>query len=79
MCVRIVVLQQFVVQQMRGENMKTYDILVETKQLHRLESTGENEHEALMKALDILNEDVTLSNSNISYNVMDILLKDEYV
>ena len=32
---------------------ETYDILVETKQLHRLESTGETEHEALMKALDI--------------------------
>ena len=59
--------------------MKTYDILVETKQLHRLESTGETEHEALMKALDILNEDVPLSNRNISYNVMDILLKAEYV
>ena len=62
--------------------MKTYDIIVETKQLHRLESTesiGETEHEALMKALDILNDDVPLSNRNISYNVMDILLKEEYV
>lgn len=64
---------------MKGECVNKYDILVETKQLHRLESTGENEHEALMKALDILNEDVPLSNRNISYNVMDILLKDEYV
>ena len=52
---------------------------MKSKELHRLESTGETEHEALMKALDILNEDVPLSNRNISYNVMDILLKDEYV
>ena len=59
--------------------MKTYDILIETKQLHRLESTGETEQDALVKALDILEKDVPLSNRNISYNVMDILLKDEYV
>ena len=59
--------------------MKTYDILIETKQLHRLESTGETEQDALIKALDILDKDVPLSNRNISYNVMDILLKDEYV
>ena len=59
--------------------MKTYDILVETKQLHRLESTGETEQDALIKALDILDKDVPLSNRNISYNVMDILLKDEYI
>ena len=59
--------------------MKTYDIIVETKELHRLESTGETEHEALTKALDILNEDVPLTNRNVSYNVMDILLKEEYV
>jgi len=59
--------------------MKTYDIIIETKELHRLESTGETEHEALIKALDILNGDVPLSNRNVSYNVMDILLKDEYV
>ena len=58
--------------------MKTYDILVETKQIHRLESTGETEQDALIKALDILDKDVPLSNRNISYNVMDILLKDEY-
>ena len=59
--------------------MKNYEIIVETRELHRIESTAETEHEALMKALDILNEDVPLSNRNISYNVMDILLKDEYV
>ena len=57
--------------------MKTYDILIETKQLHRLESTGETEQDALIKALDILDKDVPLSNRNISYNVMDILLKEE--
>lgn len=59
--------------------MKNYEIIVETKELYRLESTGNNEQEALKKALDILNEDVPLSNRNISYNIMDILLKDEYV
>ena len=56
--------------------MKTYDILIETKQLHRLESTGETEQDALIKALDILDKDVPLSNRNVSYNVMDILLKE---
>ena len=59
--------------------MKTYDILVETKQLHRLESTGETEHEAITSALEMLDLEVPLSNRNISYNVMDILLKDEYL
>ena len=59
--------------------MKTYDILIETKQLHRLESTGETEQDALIKALDILDKDVPLSNRNISYNVMDIILKDDYI
>ena len=57
--------------------MKKYDILIETKQLHRLKSTGETEQDALIKALDILDKDVPLSNRNISYNVMDILLKEE--
>ena len=57
--------------------MKTYDILIETKQLHRLESTGETEQDALIKALDILDKDVPLSNRSVSYNVMDILLKDD--
>lgn len=59
--------------------MKNYDILVETKHLHRLEAMGETEQDALSKALDILNEDVPLSNRNISYSVMDIILKDEYL
>ena len=58
--------------------MKTYDILVETKQIHRLESTGETEQDALIKALDILDKDVPLSNRSVSYSVMDIILKDEY-
>lgn len=57
--------------------METYDILIETKQLHRLESTGETEQDALIKALDILDKDVPLSNRNISYNVMDIILKND--
>ena len=29
--------------------------------------------------LDLLNIDVPLSNHSVSYNVMDIVLKDEYV
>lgn len=59
--------------------MKNYEIIVETKELHRLESTGINEQEAIGKALDLLDLDVSLSNRNISYSVMDIVLKDEYV
>ena len=59
--------------------MKNYEIIVETKELHRLESTGINEQEAIGKALDLLDLDVSLSNRNVSYNVMDIVLKDEYV
>lgn len=59
--------------------MQNYEIIVETKELHRLESTGFNEQEAIGKALDLLDLDVSLSNRNISYSVMDIVLKDEYV
>ena len=59
--------------------MKKYEVIVETKELHRLESTGFNEQEAIGKALDLLDLDVSLSNRNISYSVMDIVLKDEYV
>lgn len=59
--------------------MKNYEVIVETKELHRLESTGFNEQEAIGKALDLLDLDVSLSNRNISYSVMDIVLKDEYV
>ena len=59
--------------------MKNYEIIVETKELHRLESSGDSEREAIGKALDLLDLDVSLSNRNISYSVMDIVLKDEYV
>ena len=59
--------------------MKNYEIIVETKELHRLESTGDSEQEAIGKALDLLDLDVSLSNRNISYSVIDIVLKDEYV
>ena len=59
--------------------MKNYEIIVETKELHRLESTGFNEQEAIGKALSLLDLDVSLSNRNVSYSIMDVLLKDEYV
>ena len=59
--------------------MKNYEIIVETKELHRLESTGFNEQEAISKALDLLDLDVSLSNRNVSYNIFDVILKDDYV
>ena len=62
-----------------GVQSKLYEVIVETKELHRLESTGFNEQEAIGKALSLLDVDVPLSNRNISYSVMDIVLKDEYV
>lgn len=62
-----------------GVQSKLYEVIVETKELHRLESTGNSEQEAIGKALDLLDLDVSLSNRNISYSVMDIVLKDEYV
>ena len=62
-----------------GVQSKLYEVIVETKELHRLESTGFSEQEAIGKALDLLDLDVSLSNRNISYSVMDIVLKDEYV
>lgn len=55
---------------------KLYEVIVETKELHRIDSYGIDEQEALSKALDLLDEDVPLSNRNVSYSVMDILLKD---
>ena len=58
---------------------KLYEVIVETKELHRLESTGYDEQEAIGKALDLLDVNIPLSNRNVSYNVMDIVLKDEYV
>ena len=62
-----------------GVQSKLYEVIVETKELHRLESTGINEQEAISKALSLLDIDVPLSNRNISYSVMDIVLKNEYV
>ena len=62
-----------------GVQSKLYEVIVETKELHQLESTGHDEQEAIGKALDLLDIDVPLSNRNVSYNVMDIVLKDEYV
>lgn len=59
--------------------MKNYEIIVETKELHRLESTGIDEQEAIGKALDLLDLDVSLSNRSVSYSVMDIILKDLYI
>ena len=59
--------------------MKNYEIIVETKEIHRLESTGYDEQEAVGKALALLDIDVPLSNRSVSYSVMDIVLKDEYV
>lgn len=62
-----------------GVQSKLYEVIVETKELHRLESTGNSEQEAIGRALDLLDLDVSLSNRNVSYSIMDVLLKDEYV
>ena len=62
-----------------GVQSKLYEVIVETKELHRLESTGFNEQEAIGKALDLLDIDVPLSNRSVSYRVMDVVLKDLYV
>ena len=61
--------------------MKNYEIIVETKELHRLESTGYDEQEVIVigKALSLLDIDVPLSNRSVSYSVMDVVLKDLYV
>ena len=59
--------------------MKAYEVIIETKEIHRLESIWYDEQEAVGKALDLLDIDVPLSNRNVSYSVMDIVLKDEYV
>ena len=58
---------------------KLYEVIVETKELHRLESTGYDEQEAIGKVLDLLDIDVPLSNRSVSYSVMDVVLKDLYV
>ena len=62
-----------------GVQSKLYEVIVETKELHRLESTGYDEQEAIGKALDLLDLDVSLSNRSVSYSVMDVVLKDLYV
>ena len=62
-----------------GVQSKLYEVIVETKELHRLESTGYDEQEAIGKALDLLDDNISLSNRSVSYNVMDIVLKDECV
>ena len=62
-----------------GVQTKLYEVIVETKELHRLESTGYDEQEAVGKALDLLDIDVPLSNRSVSYSVMDVVLKDLYV
>ena len=62
-----------------GVQSKLYEVIVETKELHRLESTGYDEQEAIGKSLDLLDVNIPLSNRNVSYNVMDIMLKDLYV
>ena len=59
--------------------MKAYEVIIETKELHRLEAYGENETEAIGKALDLLDLEVPLSNRSVSYSVMDTILKDEYL
>ena len=62
-----------------GVQSKLYEVIVETKELHRLESTGINEQEAIGKALSLLDVDVPLSYRSVSYNIMEVILKDEYV
>jgi hypothetical protein len=62
-----------------GVQSKLYEVIVETKELHRLESTGINEQEAIGKALSLLDVDEPLSNRGVSYSIMDVILKDEYV
>ena len=62
-----------------GVQSKLYEVIVETKELHRLESTGYDEQEAIGKALDLLDIDVPLSNRSVSYSVIDVVLKDLYV
>ena len=59
--------------------MKNYEVIIETKELHRIELYGDNETDAVSRALDLLDVDIPLSNRSISYNVMDIVLKDEYL
>lgn len=58
--------------------MKNYEVIIETRELHRIESYGDNETDAVGRALDLLDVDVPLSNRGISYSVIDIIDKDFY-
>lgn len=58
---------------------KLYEVIVETKELHRLEAYSDNEEDAIRQALNLLDVDVPLSNRSVSYSIMDVLLKDEYL
>ena len=58
--------------------MKNYEIIVETKELHRLESTGYDEQEAIGKALALLDVDTPLSNRSVSYSIFEVIDKDFY-
>ena len=58
---------------------KAYEVIIETREIHRIESYGDNETDAVGKALDLLDSEVPLSNRGVSYNVMEIILKDEYL
>lgn len=62
-----------------GIQSKLYEVIIETRELHRIESYGDNETDAVGKALDLLDVDVPLSNRGISYSIFDVLLKDEYL
>ena len=62
-----------------GVQPKLYEVIIETKELHRIESYGDNETDAVGKALDLLDLEVPLSNRSVSYSVMDTILKDEYL
>lgn len=59
--------------------MKEYEVIIETRELHRIESYGDSETDAVGSALDLLDLEVPLSNRGVSYNVMEIILKDEYL
>ena len=40
---------------------------------------GETEQEAISRALDLLDTEISLSNRNVTYNVFEVILKDEYL
>lgn len=61
-----------------GVQSKLYEVIVETKELHRLESTSYDEQNEISSVgfIWIL---MFISNRGVSYNIMDVLLKDEYL